>query len=309
MSGTVNRRRFMKTSLSGAAAGVALGSSITNLNGGILPAGSPQRYRGQLKKSLYYSMLPKDMSVMEKFSVARRVGFEGVEIPTLDDSGSRSEFKEAAEASGIKLHSIMNQAHWGNPLSSADPSVVRKSIEGMEKSIHTAKAVGADVVLLVPAVVNAETSYKDAYERSQRNIRELLPMAQDLKVIIAVENVWNKFLLSPLEFARYVEEFDSPYLRAYFDVGNIVLYGFPQDWIRTLGDLIARIHIKGFDARNLGSPWVNLGDGTVPWLEVRKAFSDINYNGFINAELAGGDPGYLRDVSIRMDKIIAGEKI
>ena len=309
MSGTVNRRRFMKTSLSGAAAGVALGSSITNLNGGILPAGSPQRYRGQLKKSLYYSMLPKDMSVKEKFSIARRVGFDGVEIPTLDDAGSRSEFKEAADASGIKLHSIMNQAHWRNPLSSADPSVVRTSIEGMEKSIHTAKAVGADVVLLVPAVVNAETSYKDAYERSQRNIRELLPMAEEMKVIIGIENVWNKFLLSPLEFARYVEEFDSPYLKAYFDVGNIVLYGFPQDWIRTLGDLIIRIHIKGFDARNLGSPWVNLGDGTVPWLEVRKAFSDINYNGFINAELAGGDPGYLRDVSIRMDKIIAGEDI
>ena len=103
-------------------------------------------------------------------------------------------------------------------------------------------------MLLVPAVVDAKTAYRDAYERSQRVIRErLLPMARDLKVIIAVEEVWNKFLLSPIEFARYVDEFDSPWLKAYFDVGNVVLYAFPQDWIRTLGPRIVKVHLKDFN--------------------------------------------------------------
>ena len=95
------------------------------------------------------------------------------------------------------------------------------------------------------------TSYQDAWTRSQRVIRErLLPMARDLKVIVAVEEVWNKFLLSPMEFARYVDEFESPWVKAYFDVGNVVFYGFPQDWIRTLGPRIVRVHLKDF--RSIG---------------------------------------------------------
>lgn len=307
MRNNLTRRSFMKTAAAGVAAGTAL-----NMTADSSPAAAnaPQAaYRGTLRKSLYFSMFPKELSTSEKFQLAKRVGFEGVEIPTLETEAERAEYKEAAQGAGIELHSIMNQAHWGSPLSSADPAVVKKSIEGMQASLHTAKAVGAGTVLLVPGVVNAETMYKDAYVRSQKYIRELLPLAEELKVVIAVENVWNKFLLSPLEFKRYVEELNSPYLQAYFDVGNIVLYGFPQDWIRTLGKLINRVHIKGFDARNLASPWVNLGDGTIDWLEVRRALSDIEYSGWVNAELPGGDAGYLRDVSMRMDKIFAGEKI
>lgn len=98
----------------------------------------------------------------------------------------------------------------------------------METSLRNAQELGASTVLLVPAVVTPETSYRDAYERSRIHINELLPLAKELNVIIAIENVWNKFLLSPLEFARYVDDFKSPFLRAYFDVGNIVLYGCPR---------------------------------------------------------------------------------
>jgi L-ribulose-5-phosphate 3-epimerase len=171
--------------------------------------------------------------------------------------------------------------------------------------------------------VNEETSYKDAYVRSQNNIRKMIPLARELNIIIAVENVWNRFLLSPLEFKRYVEEFDSPFVKAYFDVGNIVIYGFPQDWIRTLGELIVKVHIKDFDNAELiiaeifyhvdKTPslkaFKNLGDGNINWREVRRALSDIGYSGFINAELRGGDPDYLRDVCIRMDKIISGDEL
>ena len=111
---------------------------------------------------------------------------------------------------GLRIHSVMNQAHWTSPLSSPDPAVVEKSLEGMRTSLANAKLWGADTVLLVPAVVTAEVSYAQAWERSQRQIRKLIPIAQDSKVIIGIEEVWNKFLLSPLEFARYIDRFESP---------------------------------------------------------------------------------------------------
>lgn len=303
----INRRSFLKISAANTIAGVAFGSSILNPTKVVSKIASPKKFQGQLKKSLYFRMISESLSIEEKFKLAKRIGFEGIEVPTTEDSKVIDEIKEAARNSGIDVHSVMNQSHWKYPLSSGDPSVIRKSMKGMETSLHNAKEFGADAVLLVPAVVNAETLYKDAYVRSQRHIKELLPLAKELNVIITVENVWNKFLLSPLEFARYVDEFDSPFLKAYFDVGNIALYGIPHDWIRTLGNRIVKVHIKGFHEKR--KEFVNLGDGTIDWLEVRRAFSEIGYSGYITAELKRGDEEYLLDVSKRMDKIIAGQKI
>jgi len=166
-------------------------------------------------------------------------------------------------------------------------------------------------VLLVPAVVDPATSYGDAWRRSQRVIRErLLPLAKDLRVAIAVEEVWNKFLLSPLEFARYVDELDSPWLKAYFDVGNVVFYGYPQDWIRTLGPRILKVHLKDFklDRPNGRFTWTNLGEGDIDWPAVGRAFADVGYQGFFTTELSPGDAQYLKDVSGRVDRILAGQK-
>jgi hexulose-6-phosphate isomerase len=205
----------------------------------------------------------------------------------------------------------MNSDHWRFPLSSSDPEVVKKCVAGMETSIKNAKLWGAETVLLVPAVVDAKTSYRDAWTRSQRIIRErLLPVARDAKIIIAVEEVWNKFLLSPLEFARYVDDFESPWVKAYFDVGNVVLYGFPQDWIRTLGSRIVRLHIKDFllDRREGTFAWKNIGEGEIDWPEIRKALGEIGYSGYVTTEIQGGDLAYLKDVSARVDRFIAGEK-
>jgi hexulose-6-phosphate isomerase len=205
----------------------------------------------------------------------------------------------------------MNEDHWRYPLSSSDPEVVNRSVQGMETSIRNAVVWGADTVLLVPAVVDANTAYKDAWTRSQRVIRErLLPAARDAKVIIAIEEVWNKFLLSPLEFARYVDEFESPWVRAYFDVGNVVIYAFPQDWIRTLGSRIVKIHLKdfNFDRSNGRFTWKNIGEGDIDWPEVRRALAEIKYSGYVTTELSGGDAAYLKDVSGRVDRFLAGEK-
>jgi len=118
-----------------------------------------------------------------------------------------------------------------------------------------------------------------------------------------VENVWNKFLLSPLEFARYVDEFESPWLQAYFDIGNVIIYGYAQDWIRTLGKRIVKIHLKDF--KRQGYQWKMLLEGDANWPEVRRALDEIGYNGYVTPELGGGDEAYLTELSGRIDKIIA----
>src|SRR5881296_3544171 len=208
----MDRRRFLES----AAMLSALAAAETGFSAAA--GGSP-------KKSVQISMLPKDKSYVDRFKLALDAGFEGIEMRTITDSKEAEEIRKAAEISRLRIHSVMNMAHWDNPLSSDDPEVVKKSIAGMETSLRNAKLWGADAVLLVPAVVNSKTLYRDAYTRSQKVIRErLLPLATELKVIIGVEEVWNKFLLSPIEFAKYVDEFNSPWVRAYFDVGNVVLY-------------------------------------------------------------------------------------
>jgi L-ribulose-5-phosphate 3-epimerase len=260
-----------------------------------------------IRKAVLISMLPKDRTYAERFAMARDAGFHGIEMQTVAAPEEAAEIAEASKKTGLRIHSVMNMAHWESPLSSDDPQIVKKSVAGMETSLRNAALWGADAVLLVPAVVNPATSYRQAWERSQRVIKEqLLPLAQQLEVIIAVEEVWNKFLLSPLGFARYIDEFNSPWLKAYFDVGNIVFYGYPQDWIRTLGSRTVKIHLKDFklDRPNGRFEWKNLGEGDIDWTEVRKALAEVKYNGFVTTELTGGAPDYLKDVSTRVDKLL-----
>jgi hexulose-6-phosphate isomerase len=161
-------------------------------------------------------------------------------------------------------------------------------------------------VLLVPAVVNPQTSYRDAWVRSQQQIRKLIPLAEKLKVVIAIEEVWNKFLLSPLEFARYVDEFKSPWVKAYFDVGNILFYGYPQDWIRTLGNRIVKVHLKDFRFRDEKTQWTPLREGDINWPAVYAALKDTGFSGTATCELSGGDAAYLKEVSRRVDLILTG---
>ena len=300
-----SRRDFLKVSAAGALLSmgpVAAGFADPG------PTVSPPS--GRIKKAVQIYMLPKELSYADRFKLARDVGFEGVEGQTVEDPKLAEEIKKASEDAKVPIHSVMNMAHWENPLSSSDPAVVKKSLDGMRTSLHNAKLWGAETVLLVPAVVNPDTSYRDAWTRSQKNIRTLIPLADELKVIICIEEVWNKFLLSPLEMADYVDEFKSPWIRQYFDVGNVVLYGYPQDWIHTLGKRFAKVHLKDFKMGKGWSPvtaqFVNLGDGDIDWAAVRKAFADVGYTGWTTTELEGGDEAYLRDVVKRVDKLVLG---
>jgi L-ribulose-5-phosphate 3-epimerase len=296
-----DRREFLM--MLGASMAAASGSA-----GGSAAAQAPKA--GPILKSALISMLPRDRPYLERFELARRVGFAGIEMQTVSGKDEAAEIKEASATSGLKIHSVMNMDHWKLPLSSGDPAIVSKGVAGMETSLRNAALWGADAVLLVPAVVDSTTSYRDAWTRSQPVIRErILPLARELKVVVAIEEVWNKFLLSPIEFARYVDEFESPWVRAYFDVGNVVFFGFPQDWIRTLGSRIVKVHVKDFrvDRQNGRFAFGNVGEGDIDWPEVRRALGEIKYSGYITTEVQGGDEAYLKDLVGRLDRFLAGE--
>jgi hexulose-6-phosphate isomerase len=303
---TIRRRRFLETAVA-ASALAALRPRASVAAGGI-------------RKAVLLSMLPKQLKdaagaelslgYPERFQLARDVGFEGIEIGTVSDASEAEAIRDAASRTGLVIHSVMNAEHWRSPLSSGDPPVVARSVAGMETSLRNAKLWGAGVVLLVPAVVDPQTGYREAWTRSQRVIRErILPLATELQVMVGIEEVWNKFLLSPLELNRYVDEFASPWVRAYVDVGNMVFYGYPQDWIPTVGRRMVRVHLKDFqlDRPNGRFAWKNLGEGDIDWPEVRKALAEVGYEGWATVELQGGDRAYLKDVVARFDRFLAGQ--
>jgi L-ribulose-5-phosphate 3-epimerase len=306
------RREFLKSTVTAASA-ASIGGVITECL-----AASPAKGPGAdastslspaslpIKKGVLLDMLPEKLTYSDRFKMVRDVGFEVVQANTEPDAQKAEEIKKAADAAGIRIDSVMNMDHWKYPLSSSDSAAVEKSLAGMRTSLQNAKLWGSDAVLLVPAVVNAQTSYRDAWSRSQREIRKLLPLAAELKIVIAIEEVWNKFLLSPIEMATYIDEFRSSWVKAWFDVGNVLLYGYPQDWIRTLGKRIVKVHLKDFKRSEGGYAWVNLGDGDVDWPAVRRAFAEIGYAGSAVTELEKGDEAYLRDVSARVDRLVLG---
>ena len=280
----------------------AAAAAVTVLPGGAVPSHASQT-NAKLHKALQFGMLPKNLSDAEKLKLAKKCGFEGIELNSpMADLNAAAQLGKLAKEAGVPIHSIV-YGGWDAPFSDPDPKVIEKGLAGMETALRSAKALGADAVLLVPAVLNEDVGYGQAYKRSQEHIRKLLPLAEELKVIIAVENVWNKFLLSPLEFARYVDEFENPWLKAYFDVGNVILFGYAQDWIRTLGKRLVKIHLKDFKRK--GYEWTNLLDGDVNWKQVRLALDEVGYDGFLTPELRGGDESYLLDLSGRIDKILA----
>jgi L-ribulose-5-phosphate 3-epimerase len=269
-----------------------------------LAAAAPARL--PIRRAVEFSMLPKTASVHDRFQIARDAGFEAIECPTTPDPAEAEEILAASKKTGLPIHSVMNAEHWRSPLSSADAAVVEKSLEGMRTSLRNAKLWGAGTVLLVPAVVNPETTYAQAWERSQRQIRKLIPLAAETKVIIGIEEVWNKFLLSPLEFARYVDDFQSPWIRAYFDIGNVAITGYPQDWIRTLGKRIVKLHFKDFAFKKRQAEFPALLEGEIDWRAVHAALADIKYEGFATVELPAGDAPYLAEVNRRFERILSG---
>ncbi|GAC1466109.1 MAG: hypothetical protein NVSMB9_06340 [Isosphaeraceae bacterium] len=239
--------------------------------------------------------------VLPHFERLKEAGFQGVELIS-PNSFDRAEVLRAREKTGIIVHGVSGARHWKDTLSDPDPAVVQRGLAAIRQEMEDCKNYGGTTVLVVPAVVTPKVSYRDAYTRSQAAIKSLIPEAQKFGVKIAIEEVWNKFLLSPVEFARYIDEFQSPWVGAYFDVGTVVEFDYPQEWIRELGKRILKIHIKEYKKDKRFD--YSLGEGEIDWPAVTRSLQDIGYDGWVTAEVHYGDTSALKDVVRRMDRIL-----
>lgn len=249
-------------------------------------------------------MLPRRLRLPDRLKLARDVGFDGIEAIAPRDEKEIDALRAAADGAGIAIHAVRDVGHRRSPLSSADPEVAGRGLDGLRASIRAARILGAGAVTCVAGVVTAETPYREAWARSRAALRSLLSTAEDDAVAIALENGWHKFLLSPIEFAAYADELASPRVAASIDAGAAILLGYPQDWIRTLGARIRRVRIRDFDARK--RQFVPLLEGSVDWGAVRTALIEIGYDGPLTAHFPRGNEPYLREVGRRMDRIIRG---
>jgi hexulose-6-phosphate isomerase len=257
----------------------------------------------KLKKAVKYGMIHGGGSVKEKFELIKALGFQGVEL----DSPSNVNKDEAVKAqveTGVKIHGVIDSVHWKERLSDPDPAIRAKGLAALNGAIADAKLYGADTVLLVPGkVTNPETeNFQQVWERSQAEIRKAIPAAQQANVKIAIEVVWNDFLTKPDQLVKYIDEFKSPAVGAYFDVSNMIKYGVaPADWIRALGPRMLKFDFKGY-SKDKG--WVSIGDGDENWPEVLKALAEIGYSGWATSEVAGGGEKELREVAERMNRVL-----
>lgn len=296
----MNRRTFLQTTGAAAAAATALTT---------VPGLGAEPRRAKIHKGIMYATIGIKGSVMDKLKAVKEAGFEGVEPMSHMD---QDEVLRALDKNDLVARSVCCATHWSKPMSDPDPAVRKAGLDGLIQALKDGQRYGVRSVLFVPAVVNKQVSYAAAWDRSIAEIKKAVPVAEQCGVKIAFENVWNQFLLSPLEAARYVDEFNSPWVGWHFDVGNVINYGWPEQWIRILGPRIQTLHIKEFSRKKRDNEglWkgfdVKLLEGDDDWPAVMKALADIGFEGWGNSEQPGGDtPEGLKDLSDRMSKIFA----
>ena len=304
----MQRRNFIKNTLlaTGALSVVSpdsWASIVSGMNRSKITADSG------LKKSIMWGSVGMEGTVLEKCKAIKAAGFEGIEPNSHMD---RKEVLDAMQATGLVASSVCNSKHWNLLLSHPDKEVRQQGMEAMIVAMEDAKAYGTDAVLLVPGRVDENVTYDECWERSTECIRELALAAQKLQVKICIENVWNNFLLSPIEARTYVDQFNSPYVRFYFDCGNILVFGWPEQWIKILGDRIGRIHIKEY-SKQIGDKQgrsagfgVSLTEGDVRWKEViQQIRSDYKGVWLTTEQGTSKTPEELLDLNNRLDKIMA----
>ncbi len=253
------------------------------------------------------------LTLQQKFKLLKDAGFDGIEVPSAFD---QKEVLAARDAHGLEIPSVVIATHWAKPLTHPSENERKVGLEGLLQGLRDAKVYGAKSVLLVPGIVNKDVSYADAYTRSVAEIKKAIPLAEELGVAIAIENVWNSFLLSPLEAAAYVDGFKSPMVKWHFDVGNVVNTGWPQHWIPVLGDRIAAVHVKEFSRKLAAEKGARAGFGAElltadsDWPAVMAALDAIKYSGWMIAEHTYHpnnmpDAEWAAGIVTNMDRILA----
>lgn len=263
----------------------------------------------KLKLALGYGMIGGGASMVDKFKLARKVGFEGIEIDCPNQHADADVVRAVAE-SGIPVHSVVDSVHWHSTLSHADAAERDRGVAGLEAAIRGAKTYGASDVLLVPAVVGGEVTEQQAWDRSIEGIGRVLPVAAELGIMILIENVWNRFgydhdgddQQSAQKLADYIDAIDSPWVRFYLDLGNHRKYADVESWVRTLGSRIVKLHVKGW-GKTAG--WCDIGDGDVNWPEVCRALRETGFTGWATAEVGGGDEKRLAQIKAQLDHVFS----
>ncbi len=261
-----------------------------------------------MRKSISIWSFYGDWSLSEKMKLAKDAGFEGIEVdvsgdgPITLESGDDAIDAVAAQAAaaGLVLSGLATGMYWEFNPASDDPETRSKAKEVVEKQIQVASRLGVDAVLVVPGSVGAdfipgceELPYNLVWDRATEFVANALPLAKEKGVTLCIENVWNKFLLSPMELSRFIDQFDDERVGSYFDVGNVLATGYPEHWIPILEKRIRRVHVKDY-RRAVGSVdgFVDLLSGDVNWPAVVAALKAIGYDGWVAAEMIPPVPFY-----------------
>ena len=289
MKSQIDRRRFVQRS------GVFLASTAVPGLFGRPSLANAQEFRDRIRKAVGFMMIKEDLSVEDKLRLVKDVGFEGVETPThlLDKKTPEPRvLARASEKVGVRVHGVVNASH-----------------HDLKGAIDEASVYGATSVLYIVRP-DPKGSFIENYKRTQATIRQAIPYAEKKRIHILIENVWNTFLIEPMTMARYIDELDSPYVKAYFDVGNVVRWGFPQHWIEVLAERIVKIHIKEYNLKvamneGMGKGFAfPIGQGSIDWKRVCEELKKIGYRGWATAEVNGGDRRRLAEISQQMDRVL-----
>ncbi|MBK8039671.1 MAG: sugar phosphate isomerase/epimerase [Verrucomicrobiaceae bacterium] len=294
-----NRRRFLRT---------LSATTIAAATGSLLPAQEAKPAR-KLRKAIMGGTLGFKGTLIEKYKAAKEAGYEGVEPA---GGLNQQEVLDALGQSGLQAASVCCHTHWKQTLTHPDEKTREEGLQGVLQTLRDAKAYGADSILVVPGTVGDDVTYQQAWDRSIAQIKKAVPLAKELGVKISIENVWNNFILSPIEAVKFLDEIGDPVVGWHFDIGNVLRYGWPEHWIPVLGKRINRIHIKEYSTKKMKDEGVwkgfdcDLTEGTNNWAAIMKALDSIGYTGWAISEQRGGiNPNGLRMLVERMDKIFA----
>jgi L-ribulose-5-phosphate 3-epimerase len=264
----------------------------------------PDALAGRIYKTLKVGMIKSSGGLVEKFKIAKEAGFMGVEMGF--PGNDVAETKKAIAESGLTVDGSVCGEHWSVRHTSADAATRAKALENLKQALRETREVGGHSVLLVVGK-GEDGPENEIWARSVENIAKAVPLAAELGVQIVIENVWNQFCYNhdggsdqtADKFVKYVDEFRSPWVGMQFDIGNHWKYGSMGGWIRQLGHRVLKLDVKGFSrAQNKFTP---IGEGDIDYADVRKALIEINFHGWLAAEVAGGDLEYLKGVAAQMD--------